>query len=183
MFKYLKGCVTDIKKESVTLEINNLGFEIYRLNRDNFELNKDFKIYICESLSLDNGFNLYGFLDINDLIMFTKLILVNGIGYKTAFQILNNVESISLFNLISENNLTELRKISGIGSKANILVLELKNKLKEFNINILRYENIHKALRTLGYKEILISKAINSLKPNLDDEIALKEAIRVISNG
>ena len=63
------------------------------------------------------------------------------------------------------------------------MVLGLKNKLKEFNINILRYENIRKALRTLGYKEILISKAINSLKPNLDDEIALKEAIRIISNG
>ena len=77
----------------------------------------------------------------------------------------------------------ELKSIGNIGKKANILIYELKNKLHEFDINVFRYENVYKALKSLGYNETNISKALYKINANLDDEIALKEAIKVISNG
>ncbi len=183
MFKYLKGIITDIKNESVILENNGVGFEIMRLLRDNFDFTSTFKVYICESFSLENNLILYGFLNINDLIMYKKLLLVNGIGYKTAFQILNKIDALSLANLIINNKIEELKSIGNIGKKANILIYELKNKLHEFDINVFRYENVYKALKSLGYNETNISKALYKINANLDDEIALKEAIKVISNG
>ena len=46
MLKFVKGLITEKSKNQITLFSNNIGFEINILNRDNFEISKEYKVFI-----------------------------------------------------------------------------------------------------------------------------------------
>ena len=178
MLNYLKGTTTEVNETSVVLETNLIGFQIVTLAKDSYNLLENYKIYIYDHINSDNEPVLYGFLDLNDIKVFKLLIKISGIGAKTAHNILNNTGANILIALIQNKDIESLRKVSGVGSKANMIYYELRNKLKEFDVNLLRYENVYTALMQMHYDPSEIRSALVSIDQDLSDEDALKEAIK-----
>ena len=78
----------------------------------------------------ENDITLYGFLTQDEYELFLLLITVNGIGPKLAVNALGAVTPDTLRLAISQNNMSVLTKLPGIGKKtAQKLILELKDKL------------------------------------------------------
>ncbi len=177
----MKGKIVEIDQSSVSLFLNNIAFKIYVKENETFVLGEEVKLYVFDYLK-DELFSLYGFKNIDDYLMFKKLINVNGIGPKTALTILSNIDSNTLIYLIKQKDIKTLKKYPGIGNKAEAIVISLYSKIKDLlNADLFRYKNVFEALKNLGYKEKSISDIIYSLEDNLSDEDALKEAIRRIN--
>src|SRR3989344_777756 len=77
-------------------------------------------------------FDLYGFLDRQELEFFEMLINISGIGPKGALLILGVASIETLKKAISTGDTNYLTKISGIGKKtAEKIVIELRDKVGE----------------------------------------------------
>ena len=181
MISYMKGKIVEIDENSISLFLNNIAFKVYVKENENFVLGEEVKLYVFDYLK-DELFSLYGFKNLDDYLMFKKLINVNGIGPKTATSILSNIDPNTLSYLIKQKDIKTLKKYPGIGNKAEAIVISLYSKIKDsFKVDLFRYKNVFEALKSLGYKEKNVSDIIYSLKDGLSDEEALKEAIRRIN--
>lgn len=178
MLKFVKGLITEKSKNQITLFSNNIGFEINILNRDNFEISKEYKVFIYDYLSSDNEFLLYGFLDENDYKVFKKLIKIQGIGCKSGINILNLIKANDLIFYVKNENFKVLQEI--IGSKANAIILNLKKNLYS-TLEDNKYESVYLALKNLGYKKEQIIKSLDKINQNLSQEEALKQALKIIN--
>ncbi len=105
----------------------------------------------------EDALDLYGFLDQDALELFELLISVNGIGPKTAINILSLASASTLRGAIATGEPAHLSKISGIGKKnAEKIVMELKDKFSDERFNSEEYRDESdavEALKSLGYSE------------------------------
>ena len=103
-----------------------------------------------------------------------------GIGPKTAINALSATTANELFTAISANNITFLKKLPGIGSKAaSQIILDLKGQLTSSKADIHQYEQVRAALKSLGFKVKEIEEALARVSiPNGTNEEILKEALR-----
>ena len=96
MIAYIKGQIDQIRADSVILEHNGMGYEVFVPASVLSQMpprGSEVKIYTYLYVREDN-LCLYGFLNRDDLTIFRLLITVNGIGPKGALGILS---TISLF--------------------------------------------------------------------------------------
>lgn len=178
MFIYISGDIKEIHKNSLFVETNNgLAFEIFVPCVTRYEVGSKIKLYLFTQIH-NESINLYGFENWDSYKLFKLLNDVNGIGPKTALQILKNIDIDRFISYVYYSKIEELSKISGVGSKADKIIAELKSKIRGFKVTETPYENVFDALIALGYDSINVSKVLNTLKPNLDENEAIKIAIR-----
>ena len=180
MLNYIVGSVVDISEDSIVFCSNNFGFLIQVAHKNDFCIGQNYKIYVLQILR-EEYLCLYGFLNCEEMKMFKKLLLVSGIGPKTALNILKNVDYQQLIYNISIKNSEFLSNIPGIGCKANSIIYTLYSKMKEFMINIFEYQDVFDALKKLGFKEAKINDAMSKLKIGLPTEDAIKCCLKEMS--
>ncbi|MCK5732041.1 MAG: Holliday junction branch migration protein RuvA, partial [Tenericutes bacterium] len=166
MYNYIKGTVTEISPDNITLETSGIGYLIITPNPYNFLLHSELTVYIYQKVTDDN-ISLYGFKTLKAKALFIKLISVNGIGPKSASAILASGSVESITQAIDDSNAKYLQKFPGIGPKSSQqIILDLKGKI-EFEDKAIKTANIievEEALRALGFK----AKEIKKLLPRLD---------------
>ena len=125
---------------------------------------------------------LYGFFDNSDRLLFKLLTSVNGIGPKSALNILSGTNPNSFKKNIINGDISSLTSIPGIGAKtAKRIVIELKDKFIDGGESVALgfqldsdeegvIEDVIKVLLSLGYNRNSIDKAIS--------EIATKEVLK-----
>jgi len=113
---------------------------------------------------------LFGFADATEKLMFEKLISVNGVGPKLAIGILGGMRTLELAAAIRGGDTVLLTRMPGVGKKtAERMVLELKDKLKEFaDLPAARprhalADDVLSALVNLGYQPLVAEKALEKL--------------------
>lgn len=178
MLNYIYGSLIERNKNSIVLATNNVGFEIFTLKSDNFILLEEYKLLIYDFMNSENEIILYGFKRQIDYKIFKKLIRIPGIGCKTAVSILNNISSEELISYVKNDNFVALN--NAIGSKANSVILSLKKNLN-LSYDLFKYENVYEALRNLGYKKEQIQGAFLKIDNDLNEEEALKQALKLIN--
>lgn len=187
MYSYIKGIVTDLSKDHIVLENNGIGYFIYVSNPYRFQKGKEILIYIYQQVKED-GIFLFGFEKKEEKELFLKLILVKGIGCKTAIGILATGDVNAIINAIESNNIAYLKKIPGIGPKAaGQIVLDLKGKFNAIPQEIIftspEYDEAIEVLLALGYKDSEVQKAMSKLaNENLDTNGYVKKALSLIVN-
>ena len=133
MISYIKGELTEVWEDGVTVEANGLGYEV-RMPLSSIDgLNKiGSQVKIYTYLHVREDFvGLYGFLTKDDLNIFKLLITVNGIGPKGALGILSAITPDDLRFAVLSEDVKTIAKAPGIGNKtAGKLIIELKDKLK-----------------------------------------------------
>lgn len=183
MIASLKGKVSLIKDKFIILETNNIGYKVF-LNEDSKNSLKEeaeYFFYIYSHIREDS-FDLYGFLDYNELEFFEMLITVSGIGPKGALGILNVANSELLKQAIKKEDLAYLNKISGIGRKtAEKIILELKDKITiTIDPNNQNDLDVLEALKALGYSSYEVRNILKEIDPSLDTNAKIREALKLL---
>lgn len=181
MVYFVEGTVVDKSGNLIVLENQNFGFEVFFLKRDEFILLNKYRVYLYCSISNEYEISYYGFLSKFDLKIFKKLIKVQGIGCKSAYNILNSLSAQELMNFISNEDYPSLKKMIG-GSKASNIFIALKKDLNN-PLNFLENENLYVTLKNLGYKNDQIRNVLPRIDLSLNEEEALKQALKLISYG
>lgn len=180
MYNYIIGTVKEINPSSITLDNNNIGYEILTPNPYEFKLETEDKVYIYHHVREDI-FQLYGFKDKEAKKLFIKLLSVKGIGPKSAMAILATGNVNDVIGAIELGNSKFLNKFPGIGPKASQqIILDLKGKLnlqEEFIVKSNSISEVEEALKSLGYKAKEIKKALKDLDPTKPTDQLLKDAL------
>jgi len=189
MIDSIYGVIEKKEPTNLFIKLNGFVFNISICIRDYEKLpSVGKKIDVLTYLNVrENLMELYGFLSKERRDLFIQLILVSGIGPRTAINLLSNV-SVQNFkeNIITED-IQALSLIPGIGPKtAKRIVVEIKEKItfdssskraldtSKINFNV---DDIYTALSSLGYKKSQIDKSIkklndsNSFEGNIEDVI------------
>ena len=199
MISWLKGEIINnwhiSSKKGVVLNVQGVGYEIQLLSKQVDVLaNSNLKEFWIHQIDRDDCTNLYGFNEINQRDLFRIIISVNGIGPQIGMALLDEFEVNTLVKAINENDVNLLIKSQGIGKRiAERLVVELKNKLHQFNDqninqddnqstitsnNFANYlDEIKSILNSLGYIDNEIEESIELIKTNENENIFLSNSL------
>ncbi len=161
MLGFIKGIIADKGLGILTIDNNGIGYEVnvstFCLNSVG-EVGEEVKLYTYLHVREDE-LTLFGFADKFEKEVFSKLLLVNGVGPRMAINILSGVSAQDLSFAIATQNASVFKGIKGVGAKIrDRILLELKEKidalshLAEVNMNaceLNQSENFAQALNVL----------------------------------
>lgn len=196
MIDYIIGKVKSIKNGSLTIETNNIGYNIL-VPQGSIASREDEEIKVYTYLvHKEDSMTLYGFGSEIEKEVFTNLISVGGVGPKSAILILSKENIETIISLIAGEEEKVLSSVPGIGTKtAKKIIIELKDKFKNIAIennigNIKKKDSkqekrLIEALFSLGYKKGEAKEIIEKIEvtEDLPDEEYLKLILREISSN
>ena len=129
MYYYLRGKVALHQKNSIVLEVNNIGYLIYVSKPEEFAIGEELLVYTEFYVREDEQF-LVGFKTFEEKFLFSKLVSVKGVGPKTALSCMSSCKVEELIEAINNSNLLFLKSLNGVGQKAATqIILDLRGKL------------------------------------------------------
>ena len=132
MYAYIKGILADVNTDSIVIENQGIGYQLYVSLQALEELpaiGMEVKVYTYLHVRED-AMVLFGFPDREDLKMFQMLLTVSGVGPKGALGILSALSGDDLRFAILSGDSKAIAKAPGIGAKtAQRVILELKDKV------------------------------------------------------
>ena len=131
----------------------------------------------------EDAFDLFGFLELEDLTLFENLITVSGIGPKTALNIFSFGERKDIIEAIIKGDVGFFTSVPRLGTKnAQKIIIELKSKMgsdhqidlsgKDFMENV----EVIEALKGFGFTVSESQKALRAIKTqglSLDEKIKM----------
>lgn len=182
MYSYIKGTITEIESNYITIDVNGIGYLVYTANPYQFEIDKEYKVYLYQYVREDE-ISLYGFKSIEDKNLFLKLISVKGLGCKMALPMLATGSSEGIIDAIERENILYLKKFPKIGDKvARQIILDLKGKLTTQVTETVdsSLDELVEVLKGLGYKGPDIKKILPNIDKKKDIEEQIKDALRLL---
>ncbi len=132
MIALLRGTLAEKHPNQAILDIGGVGYDVH-IPVSTFsalpETGSEVRLRIYTHVRED-ALALFGFLTIEEKILFEKLLSVSGIGPKLAITVLSGLPTGILVSAIRSGSVDQLVRVPGIGKKtAERMVLELKDKL------------------------------------------------------
>ena len=133
MIARLKGILLDASFTQAVIDVHGVGYQVLipmstfdTLPRPGGEVTLLTYMQVRE-----DAITLFAFATEQERSVFELLITVNGIGAKTALNILSCMNITNLCEAIASGDLKTLKKISGVGPKsAERILVELRDKVK-----------------------------------------------------
>lgn len=196
MIAFIRGRVAAIEDEGLVIETGGVGLLVgvpmTRLD-PRPEIGGELMLHTYLQVKED-GWQLYGFSDREQLAVFKMLLSISGIGAKTALAIIDRLSAANIAGAVASGDTAPLTSVSGVGKKtAERIILELKDKFaglgikagvpapqpKEQALNA----DLLSALKQLGYtateSRAFAMKAQEALGSGADEESLLREALRI----
>lgn len=202
MYDYIKGLVTRVTPEYMTVEQQGIGWQIFTPNPYAFRVSAEPQQIFTHLNVREDAQLLFGFVSLEQRELFRKLIQVSGIGPKGALAILASGQPSQVVQAIEREDETFLVKFPGVGKKtARQMILDLKGKLGDLSIDFdmasgedelqlfpetsgrLELEEAFLALAALGYSERELTKVrpkLDALPEALDTEGYMKKALQLL---
>jgi len=187
MINFIIGEIEDKTENSLIINSNNMGFEIFASTNTivcSGNIGENVKIYTYLHVKEDE-LSLYGFLTKEEKNMFLKLITVSGVGPKLALTVLSGLTLSELSVAIKSEDIKLLSTIKGLGKKtAERISLELKDKINilgfakadnEVEINVNMVDEATEALVALGLNK---NEAYRLAKLNAPNSETTEDIIR-----
>lgn len=165
----------------VIIEVGGIGYKVNLPEDRAHELVGEVTIYTHE-VQREDQHELFGFLSIEALQLFWKLIGVSGVGSKVGQKIVFAGPTERVKEKIMKGDLVFLTEIPGIGKKtAQKIVLELKGALVEdfsqpFSFDLDAVE----ALVGLGYTRRKAEEALSGLEAETTED-RIRKALKVLA--
>lgn len=197
MYDYIKGIVTRVTPEYITLEQGGIGWQIMTPNPYAFHQTEDIQqiftyLHVREDMQW-----LLGFKSLEQRELFKKLITVSGIGPKGALAILASGIPSQVIGAIEREDEAFLVKFPGVGKKtARQMILDLKGKLHDLFteidmpdtestlLSMAENDSLEEAvlaLQALGYSQRELTKVRSDMqKEELDTEGYMKLALSLL---
>ncbi|WP_040286374.1 Holliday junction branch migration protein RuvA [Sporosarcina koreensis] len=132
MYDYIKGIITRVTPEYITIEANGIGFQVYTPNPYAFHMTDSVQQVFIHHHVREDAELLMGFLSLEQRELFRKLITVSGIGPKGALAILASGIPSQVISAIEQEDEKFLVQFPGVGKKtARQMILDLKGKLAD----------------------------------------------------
>ncbi len=197
MYDYIKGIITRVTPEYITIETNGIGFQVHTPNPYAFHLSEtEQQVFIHHHVREDAEL-LMGFLSLEQRELFRKLITVSGIGPKGALAILSSGVPSQVISAIEREDEKFLVQFPGVGKKtARQMILDLKGKLTDLFTEVDMpdegdslftlaendaLEEAMLALEALGYSAREIAKVKQALEAeDLTTEGYMKRALQLL---
>lgn len=203
MIAFVRGRLEEILSDSVIIDKDGFGFQIYTTAAILTSLpsvGNEIRLHTHFHVKEDN-MQLFGFLNKEDLKLFKLLISVSGVGPKGALSILSSMDADTLVFAILSEDIKTISKAQGVGKKiAQKIVLEIKDKVGLLNeeailrsyesketeektsLNMSKNEAIE-VLKALGYSGTEALRAVKTVEFRSEmsaDEI-VKEALKIMN--
>ncbi|MDC3091307.1 Holliday junction branch migration protein RuvA [Rickettsiales bacterium] len=134
MIVKLSGFLDFINDDSIHIEVNGVVYKVFISTKDfkNIsQVGEVIEINIHEILREDARY-LFGFLSLDEKLIFEDLIKVQGVGGKMALNVIGSLDVSEIVQSVRENNTLNFTKISGIGNKVSQrLINELRDKIEK----------------------------------------------------
>ena len=133
MITFLHGKLIEALPTQVTVDVNGVGYEVL-IPLSSFDRlpppGQDVKL-LTQLIVREDAHTLYGFTSAAERELFRLLINnVNGIGPKTALNILSGMNAVTFRGAVANGDVKALSQISGVGKKtAERIVVELRDKI------------------------------------------------------
>jgi Holliday junction DNA helicase RuvA len=190
MIARLSGTLIEKNPPQIVIDCNGVGYEV-EVPMSTFYNLPDIGakvILLTYFVVREDAQLLYGFGSLQEKNTFKQLLKVNGIGAKSALSILSGVSIEDLVQAVSQQEVSMLTRIPGIGKKtAERLLLELKDKLGAAEFSQQASQNksasydILNALVALGYNEREAQAAVKLLDKNVSVTDGIKLALKSLS--
>ena len=179
MIYFLKGRVALKDKDTVVIDVNNVGYQVLVSHIDDYEIGEEVLVYTYNVVREDEQY-LVGFSSLDEKSVFLSLIKVKGLGPRTAIGALSSTTPSEVVNAIASNNVAYLKKLPGIGAKAAAqIILDLKGELtggSKGDPGV--YEDVCDALKAMGFKGAAIDRVLATInEPGASSEDILRIAL------
>ena len=148
----------------------------------------------------EDDMSLYGFATKQELKLFRLLTTVNGIGAKTALNILSSLNIPVFCQAILSGDIKTLKKINGVGPKsAERIVIELRDKINEISPEAQftaissapasrEAEDAAMALEKLGFNKAKIMDTVVKIAADLPEnersvENIIRKSLQALNKG
>ncbi|MFV9510903.1 Holliday junction branch migration protein RuvA [Tepidibacillus sp. LV47] len=196
MIDFVQGIVVDIDEESVIVNVNGVGYQVF-VPRPEFyhpKLNQPCLIYTHHYMRED-WMGLYGFQNKEERYLFRLLLGVSGIGPKGALAMIGQGNLNQVIQAIASEDEKFLTQLPGVGKKtAQRIILDLKDKVKGLSfrgnlfdimkrkeegiISTKHGSDLKEALKSLGYHDQEIHQVLKSLQPLIEKGEPLDRLIK-----
>lgn len=157
MIGHLEGTVLKASAGFAILSCGGVGYKVAATKETLARLRSGEQAALWIHLAVrEDSLDLYGFLTEEEQRFFALLLMVSGIGPKSALAILDIATVETLRSAISGGNASYLTNVSGIGKKtAEKIILELRDKVGAAEVGsgavLSGDEEALEAMRSLGY--------------------------------
>lgn len=131
MYSFIKGKVDEVGIGKLVIECNDIGYEIIVPERiaATLKVGDIVKIYTYLYVKEDRQ-ELFGFLTNEEKLFFNQLISINGVGPKSAIQILGTHDLVTLRTAIATQDVKTLTQVKGLGKKtAEMIIVNMKGNI------------------------------------------------------
>jgi Holliday junction DNA helicase RuvA len=193
MISAIEGSVIGQLPHSLIVNVSGVGYRVFTtpdtLSR---HIDGDTVMLWTHLVVRDDAMELYGFLSRDELAFFELLLLVSGIGPRSALGIigLGNLDKVK--SAIAASDSKYLTSVAGIGKKsAEKIVVELRDKIAdmetfEAGIHSAHHgeEDVVEALKALGYTPQQAREALGHIPDTITEtKPRLKEALKYLTSG
>ena len=187
MIAVVQGQVFSVQSDAAIILCGGVGYELMCSQSTLAEImdhkiqNRQVTLHAYTHVTQDS-LQLFGFIDGQEKTLFESLIKVNGVGAKTAIQILSGASLAQLQQMIESEDVKALSKLPKVGKKtAEQMILTLKGKLvlaeDKKNPKTIQSKikvEIGSALINLGFR----SQDVDKVVAGLPESIQIEEGIR-----
>jgi Holliday junction DNA helicase RuvA len=178
MIGYLNGKIIQVDGTKFIVEVAGVGYlvNVTAVLLSEYKIGQQIELFIQPEIRED-AFELFGFKTTEQKSFYKKIRSVNGVGPKTALNIMS-LDVDDLTAAIEAENVKKLCTVPGLGKKtAERLILELKgnlpSKLDEPKKSAKFNTDVVMALENFGYKEKEILKVFETMPADISDEQAM----------
>ncbi len=136
MIAYVRGRVLTVTAETLIIDVNGLGYEIFCSGAAMRKAIVGEQIELHTHLQVkEDGITLFGFDSAKEKEIFLKLITVSGVGPKLGIAVLSSLSADDLAQAVFTADVKRLSTVKGLGKKtAEKIVLELHGKISAAEI-------------------------------------------------
>lgn len=193
MISSIFGKVEDKLADRLVINVGGIGYEVFVTDAANSTLDKEssIKLFVKEQIKED-AHDLYGFISLEEKLLFEKLLSVKNVGPKVALSLLNIGSSERLRQAIAGGDIKLLQSAKGVGRRAaEQIVVELRDKVGLLSSasaeaivgrggNELDNDEAVEALVSLGYSLYDAKTALTGIDTNLSTEARIKQALKTV---
>lgn len=193
MFYYIEGNIVFAEPGTAVIDVGGVAYKMtvsYNTFASMAGADRA-RLYTYLSVS-ENGIELYGFHNTDELEVYKLLTSISGVGPKAALSVLSILTPSQLQRAVAGDDVKAIAKAQGIGSKtAQLIILKLKDKLELYRssddeVTVAgggqNAADALEALVALGYTKADASKILGTMNVSaMSVEDIIREALKRMS--
>ncbi len=173
MISSVRGTAVHVDADSLVIEVGGVGLSVAVTSQVARSTHVGQALTLHTSLIVrEDALSLFGFESRDELIVFTQLLSVTGVGPKSALGILSTLTVGQIADAVATDADAPFRRVSGIGPKtAKLIVVQLAGKIQAPHAGASAHADsssvvssqVVQALVGLGWSERIASEALESV--------------------